>query len=534
MLVYANHFTLTGARDSAAANSDSGYSASSTAAFRSVAGWLQNKTKRRFTIPDILSSGELQEDIYQVRIYAADRREPKLYSVLLTHRDEKIFGRFWSTEISIRLAGDSTFTSILLEVEEISTRVERDVVATRPALINYLARNAEFSAGTVGLKPRNLSNADEDYRALSYEIEKTDRIYPLVLASCFEGKPLVDPEYLQQQLFGLAQVIYIDESSDSWKMAEICGRNYSAWGGAVNIIFPPVKHKDFCYTALLRREELEDLQSQERNLFYEILARVTHSTNWAKRRQHFSPSDVRAKRQKDYLLFLREQIEQGQDNQETLEQLLADADRELKEHKETSDKLLEVADKEREEAVNEANKLRYGAAPKAADEQQRLNAGNIAAILSFYGKQKSNTPVQCLEFAEQVLADKIIVLDSAKKSAEEAADYQNPHSLLEALYKLGNEFLPAYLKNGDVKAIFGTSIYAAKESGQTMDNLRYKKQRTFSYNGKEITMWKHLGWGVADNTREGLRLYFEVDRENEKIVIGHCGAHLDTIKTSRV
>lgn len=535
MLVYANHFTLIGGRSAPSENSDDSFSESSTAAFRSVVRWLKNKTGRHFIIPELRISGEFQEGIYQVRTFAADKRDPKIYSVLLTHRDEEVFGRFWSTEISIRLEGENTFISVLLETKEMSARVEGEVITTRPALINYLADNAEFAAGTIGKKVRSLLSSEEDYKALLYEIEKKKRNYPLVLVSCREGKPLIDPEQLQRQLFGLAQIIYADETCKSWQMQKELGSNYSAWDGAVNIISHSDSHKGYYYTDLMRSPELEDLQDQGHNLLYEILARVTHSTNWAKRRQHFSPSDVRAKRQKDYLLFLREQIEQGKDNKETLEQLLIDADKELKEYKEESDKLLEEADKEREEAENKVNKLRYGTAPAAADVQQGLSEGGIAAILSFYGRQKSNSPEQCLEFAEQVLGDKIIILDTAKKSAQNAADYNNPHILLDALWKLGNNFLPAYLEGGDnkTKAIFG-SAYRAKESEQTMNSPQCKNARTFSYQGKEVTMWQHLGWGKANNTRESLRLYFEVDKDDKKIIIGHCGAHLPTIKSNSV
>ncbi|KAA6404576.1 hypothetical protein [Candidatus Tokpelaia sp.] len=520
MLVYANNFTLTGG-------------AGSTIAFRSIVGWLERKTGRSFSIPEILSGNEFRQGIYQVRTYAADKREPQLYSILLTHRDEEIYGRFWSTEISVRLEEASTFISILLETQEISTRITEIPVTTRPALVNYLASNAEFAAGTVGLKLRNLSNSDEDYKALDYKIKNPKRDYPLVLVSCCDGQPLVEPEALQRQLFGLAQVIFVDEFCDSWKMAGILGQTYSAWGGAVNIIFPYISHKGFCYRELTRQPELEELRQEGCNLLYEILARVTHSTNWLKRRQHFSPADVRAKRQKDYLLYLREQIEQGQDNTEMLEQLLAGADRELQEQKEISNLLLETADKEREEAENKVKQLRHKPVAKvAAAVKDKTDITDAVLVLA---GQKELTPRLCLELAAKQSGN-IVISESALKSAEEAADYRNSQNLLAALYKLGEEFLPAYLAGGDNKteAIFSRDTYAAKESAQTMNKPECIKARTFPYKGEEVTMWQHLGWGVANNTRESLRLYFHVDQEDKKIVIGHCGAHLPTIQSNSV
>jgi len=495
MLVYANNFMLTASKIPVLEGTDYPDGASSTAAFRPIVEWLSKKTKQ--PIPDIRKSDDFRQGIYQVRTYAADKREPKLYSVLLTHRDKEIYGRFWSTEISVRLEAASTFISILLETQEISPRITKMPVTTRPILVNSLARNAEFSAGTIGLKFRNLSNSDGDYQALSYEIEKLDRDYPLVLVSCFEGKPLVDPEALQKQLFGLAQVIYISEGSDSRKMARILGQTYSAWDGAINIIFPYIACKGFCYTNLIRRPELEELRQEGCNLLYDILARVTHSTNWLKRRQHFSPVDVRAKRQKDYLLFLQEQAKENGDYKGLFELACQDMEKLAQEKQAAENEALDAL-AEKEEAEENLKRQTYklnSQGRKIAAEKRNVDITD--AILALSG-QKELTPELCLRLAAQQ-SGAIIVLETALKSARNAADYRNSSALLAALCKLGREFLPAYLAGGGNKAknIFGTGIYAANESEQTMNNPDCIKARSFSYKGKDIPMWQHLGWGVA-------------------------------------
>jgi len=528
MLVYANYFTLIG-------------SDSSAAAFRSIAGWLSRKTGRSFSIPEILSGNEFRQGIYQVRTYAADKREPQLYSVLLTHRDDEIYGRFWSTEISVRLEENSTFISILLETQEISTRITEIPVTTRPALVNYLAHNAEFAAGTVGLKFRTLTNSDGDYQALDYEIKNPKRDYPLVLVSCRYGQPLVDPEALQRQLFGLAQVIAVDESCDKQKMMRFLSPTYSAWDGAVNIIFPYLVHKDFCYRELIRQPELEELQQGGCNLLYDILARVTHSTNRLKRRQHFSPTDVRAKRQKDYLLYLQEQAKENGDYKKLFDLSCEEQEKQnaiieqLEQEKQAAEDETIKAWEQKEDAENALKRQAYNISKTGKGAAAAKSKADITEAVLVLAGQKKLTPRLCLKLVEQQSGN-IVILDSALKSADKAADYHNSRNLLAALCRLGGEFLPAYLSGGDNKTegIFSRDTYAAKESGQTMNNPKCKAARTFSYKGEEVTMWQHLGWGVANNTRESLRLYFHVDQKEGKIVIGHCGEHLPTIQSNSV
>jgi hypothetical protein len=42
-----------------------------------------------------------------------------------------------------------------------------------------------------------------------------------------------------------------------------------------------------------------------------------------------------------------------------------------------------------------------------------------------------------------------------------------------------------------------------------------------------IDMIRHLRFGIKDNVYDTFRLHFHWDAEDKKIVIGHCGAHLD-------
>ncbi len=81
-------------------------------------------------------------------------------------------------------------------------------------------------------------------------------------------------------------------------------------------------------------------------------------------------------------------------------------------------------------------------------------------------------------------------------------------------------------KGGDANAkqFFGDA-YAAKEA-ETLSK-EGNRNRVFYVRGEPIAMLKHLKIGVKDSIAETLRVHFEWFPKDKKIVIGHCGAHLN-------
>jgi hypothetical protein len=294
MLIYVNQFEILG-HDSF------------TVALRTIAGWLKTVTKIHFTSDMLLSGEEFSSDKTKVRTYAANELAPAIYSILLSHPDRTVRGRQWITEIGIKYEGDITTISVLLETSDISTLVKDIPSTTRPKLVSFLLKNANLNpTTTVGLHVQKIKNNIDDFRALGIEIERSERNYPLVFVSnCKkDNQPLVDPKKLQEQLVGLAQVVYSEEEIDSWALEEVLTRQYSAWDGAINIIYPSFG-RDYCYSRLLRRDTLTDVIQSNENLIQHVLSYITHTTNGYNKKRHFSPTDVRAKRQKDSRVQLK-------------------------------------------------------------------------------------------------------------------------------------------------------------------------------------------------------------------------------------
>ena len=75
--------------------------------------------------------------------------------------------------------------------------------------------------------------------------------------------------------------------------------------------------------------------------------------------------------------------------------------------------------------------------------------------------------------------------------------------------------------------MFGANEFAAKESESVEKNAAGRKRRTFDYNGKQVRTMRHLKIGIKDSVAETLRIHFHWDADSKRVVIGHCGPHLD-------
>lgn len=313
MLIYVNNFFLQGAN-------------ATERALQSVCGWIQFKTKEEFNV-DMLKSGDnYKYGAITVRTFCAVAMHPKMYSILLTHPDHEINGRFWETEIGIKEEDGKTKLSILLKVNDISTQVRGNVVTTRPLLVKYLFDSRLLSHDTVGLKATFLGNEKDDIRGLKWEIFRPERDYPIVLVSYNKN---INSIRLQQQLIGLAKVVSLPQDIDDGFMESELGQRYSAWDGAVNII-QPLHGGETPRNKLVLSDTIEQWKVDNVHILHELLSLVTHTTNGIYRKEHFSPTDVRAKRQKDYRLALIQKVESLTDDSEykdLLEEAMIELDR---------------------------------------------------------------------------------------------------------------------------------------------------------------------------------------------------------------
>lgn len=143
-----------------------------------------------------------------------------------------------------------------------------------------------------------------------------------------------------------------------------------------------------------------------------------------------------------------------------------------------------------------------------------------------------------LELAEKLWGGRIVVLDEAYRSAKDykAFDLEEEWKIISAA---ANDLWDICF-DSDLDGIIDDVFYqqtgvelAMTEGPMTRSNPQMMKLRDRTYLGKTVRCEPHLkgrGRGVPS---EFFRLHFYIDRENKKIVIGHCGLHLKSAATLR-
>lgn len=142
----------------------------------------------------------------------------------------------------------------------------------------------------------------------------------------------------------------------------------------------------------------------------------------------------------------------------------------------------------------------------------------------------SPTLGESLRFFQDAFPDRLVVLDSASRSAKDSEGFAHPDQAFDLLRRLVIDYFEALDSGlGDTKAreVFGKGKYAAVESETVSTNTRAQALRTFSYKGYLIVMNRHLKLGHRPGPTENVRIHFHWDAEDRKVVIGWAGPHLD-------
>ena len=136
-----------------------------------------------------------------------------------------------------------------------------------------------------------------------------------------------------------------------------------------------------------------------------------------------------------------------------------------------------------------------------------------------------------LKAAEEKFEDILIVWKNAKKKAkefklEDPRLSQSTYKALVAVAELGNNYFQSLQENtsiGNWKDFFDKKgfSYSSHESEATLN--RYGTYRIFSNGEEKRQMVKHITIARGDNC---IQIYFEANKESQKIDIGYCGEHL--------
>lgn len=313
-----------------------------------------------------------------------------------------------------------------------------------------------------------------------------------------------------------------------------------AFGGAINIVFPGRQGDSghFYDTVLLRPEEIANLHKSGHSIESEVLSTITHRTNLPFSWRHISPEKVRQAALRLQLTQMIERVKAGDQSEELTQYvaLLESADQELQ-SKDKELALIHSKYQEKEQEVRElqaniSNLKHVLSGLQSSDDGGDDVSEDLAPLRDAVAAVLKGSPSlqQTVDLIATLYSDRIVFLDTAKGSAKESdrRGFRKGAKAFEMLQKLATEYwqqLADGKSNQQAKAVFGQNAYAANEAS-TLSNDG-KRRRTFNYRGRDFLMDTHLKYGVKDSQAETLRVHFEWLAHEKKIVVGHCGKHLD-------
>ena len=166
-------------------------------------------------------------------------------------------------------------------------------------------------------------------------------------------------------------------------------------------------------------------------------------------------------------------------------------------------------------------------------ELEQLNANALNGIRKALTVVPENL-TQLLDLAKVLYPDRIVILPDAYRSAKKfdgilTEEWEILVAVATTLWDLCFKETVNDRLGSEFKKRTGYEL-ARGESGTTCAMPNLMKLRKRMYNGKEIDISPHI---KGRNIKAAFRLHFYIDRDEEKIVIGHAGEHMDTAGTPR-
>lgn len=454
--------------------------------------------------------------------------EGEIWAARVNYYGDTVTGREWVTDLFVekRRGAFVRFGAQLncrcahddLGFEHSRPRIVRDV-------LEALAAEEDGEALTNEVEPVPFDRID-DLVGLLY---KPTRRLPVVLVSVDDGGGAqVNLELLANRLSGTAHLRSIS-TEPSFELTRQVGKRLSTFNGAIRAYMPgleqetedPFKHPLWLapYSGWNPRAlnqiaarvlPLGFRDSEGDRRFWQVaLLRQTQSRLAANRREGSQEDQLNAE-----IEALQSEANLLRENADAAEALMNE---EAQKHTAAQAELQRLEEenftlRERIKTLRNAGTANF----------HRVDQADIWGLF-----EQSPSLETSLRVISAVFPERVVVLDSAFESAQDSSVFRYGKKAFTLLWTLSTEYWNALASgHGDQEAKrFLGAAYAAKES-ETLSTTG-RKRRTFSYNGVEILMEKHLKIGVADNRADTLRVHFEWLAERKQIVIGYCGGHLD-------
>jgi hypothetical protein len=362
-------------------------------------------------------------------------------------------------------------------------------------------------------------------------LESPRRLFPIVYVSRHfrTGETLVDTQKLANVLAGNALVFVAESAALDKKIKDSLPPNFRCWNGMIRVYRPEV---DFVSEYDSRRHRFFTANDIERdspeNVIKMLVKGISRRQIQWKKPKIGSLDDV----------LLQDRIQKiaelsSDKDKTTAEDWLNEIEKLLSENeklKSEIDNLEErITEKEDELASKDYEKNERTREIENARNSLKRKNSKIEAISNLAELPKNLTDV--VELIETIHPENIVFTEQAKKSAK-SASWVSPDVAWSSLWSTAtilHDLFFGEVKNGidiekeyKIRTGFGLAMTEGK---QTKRDQKFLRLRKIDYEGGEINIEPHIKYGRKKPKL--LRVYFCPHNKSKRIIVGHCGGHLD-------
>jgi hypothetical protein len=503
-----------------------------------VAGWLHDRFK---VSPAPLSGGSIRRDDVTVEWASLFGDAGGLVGIEVDQPDPGDPTWRWRTHIDIGVEHGAawlrTRVALFSPIEGLVTRPK--VAPHRPPVVRRVVDRLDVRIDNRRIGQPWLLTAADVPSYIAFLTNPQRRLPVLAISHDGDGEPFLDRARAADRLLGLAHVVEIDLQS-SYAVTDAIGKTLSCYSGAVRVYWPgfavgddPYFHRAYVGGSLayLGREgmgaELFDTLGR-----LSALSISEPDLRRRLRREHRARETAaraaEAAAMRTRLAAIEASVEGGVDHQ-TWESLAADYARSqaridgLEEDLLDAQIELEILREERDRAEAQARSLN-----RALTYPPARSAAHAPAQVDAAEAKEEPTPVSVLEAVERAreTCTHLVILDEALTSAAQS-QYSDPERALANLLlmeQIGADWNAGELTHGPHEA-FQQRCSGYRENISATAGKLFPEDYERTYLGAPVTLGPHIARG-AGSVRSILRIYWYVDMENRRFVIGHIGGKL--------
>jgi hypothetical protein len=468
----------------------------------------------------------------QTATYIEDEQS-RAWSMEYGHTDREIGAkRFWYTFAGVRDIGDAVIISARIAYSWNNEDLSAEPLAPPPSVpyfIRLLLKSFTTYSGRKEFrlieKPLLLKNAGSGILVRDFIVSQ-DRRYPLIVFNGDTEPQKREAKRLSTELAGKVQVVILgSDQSLAREVKSAFPKEYNIGYEQMRVFFPmavgkqsPKRHRWFDVRST-------DYESQRNGLVHGLL-RNHNLVEWDAVENIL---DIQNLISKAKITKLREAA--GGVSEEEIHTLYQDYIKEIEGQRDAAKQEAEQYAQEVDQLESELRSFEWKSrALEQANQEDGLHSEFRRMVFKL-----PETLAEVVRMASVVHEDRITFAQGAFDSAEESSTCELVSDAWHILSHIATTLYDLRFNSkdtGDLGKQFQEKSgyeYARTEGKLTKADSKLTRQRKITHNGKEYEIWPHIKKGNDGNKM--IRIHFDFDADDRKIVVGYVGLHMDNAST---